>query len=252
MTKYYAGVIDPVTGEVIYPGSERGNETDDPSVGGLAFQELLPEPVYDGLFYWVFGPSFGKLSSKTNYANFDFHKDVDKVDDLLAEPLNAVSTDLSDFKQRGNKLIMYHGWADPVIPSQSSINYFNALVRHDSHDNDGLQQARFEPDGDNNLRKTQEYARLFMVPGMYHCLGGPGPNVFDAITPLVNWVEKGVAPETIKATKFVDGTPPMTRPLCVFPKVAKYNGGDTNVATSFTCVADEPDFNQTPAPKYGP
>jgi feruloyl esterase len=252
MTKYYAGVIDPVTGEVIYPGSERGNETDDPSVGGLAFQELLPEPVYDGLFYWVFGSSFGKLSSKTNYANFDFHKDVDKVDDLLAEPLNAVSTDLSDFKQRGNELIMYHGWADPVIPSQSSINYFNALVRHDSHDNDGLQQARFEPDGDNNLRKTQEYARLFMVPGMYHCLGGPGPNVFDAITPLVNWVEKGVAPETIKATKFVDGTPPMTRPLCVFPKVAKYNGGDTNVATSFTCVADEPDFNQTPAPKYGP
>jgi feruloyl esterase len=174
MTNYYAGVIDPQTGEVIYPGSERGNETDDTSVLGLAFQELLPEPVYDGLFYWVFGPSFGYPVSAVNYANFDFHNDVDQVDDLLAEPLNAVSTDLSVFKQRGNKLIMYHGWADPVIPSQSSINYFNALVSHDSHDNDGVQQARFEPDGDNNIGKTQEYARLFMVPGMYHCLGGQG------------------------------------------------------------------------------
>jgi feruloyl esterase len=74
-------------------------------------------------------------------------------------------------------------------------------VRHDSQDDDGFQQVRFEPDGGNNLGKTQEYARLFMVPGMYHCLGGPGPNVFDALTPLVNWVENGVAPETIIATK---------------------------------------------------
>jgi feruloyl esterase len=256
MRNYYAGVIDPRTGQVILPGYERGNETDDINVFGLAFQERLPEPVYDGLFYWVFGPSFGYPTSAINYTNFDFNKDVDKVDDLLADPLNAVSTDLGDFRQRGNKLILYHGWADTVIPSQSSINYFNALVRHDSQDDDGFQQVRFEPGGHNNLRKTQEYARLFMVPGMYHCLGGPGPNVFDALTPLVTWVEHGVAPETIIATKFVADTPPavqMTRPLCVFPKVAKYNGsGDPNVAANFTCVADEPDFNQTPAPKYGP
>ena len=124
--------------------------------------------------------AFGYPASAVNYANFDFHNDVDQVDDLLAEPLNAVSTDLSDFRRRGNKLIMYHGWADTVIPSQSSINYFNALVRHDSQGDDGFQQVRFEPDGNNNLRKTQEYARLFMVPGMYHCSGGPGPNVFNA------------------------------------------------------------------------
>jgi feruloyl esterase len=90
---------------------------------------------------------------------------------------------------------------------------------------------------------------------MYHCSGGPGPNTFDALTPLVKWVENGVAPETILATKF-DNTPPtvqMTRPLCVFPKVAKYTGsGSTSIPASFACVADEHDFNQTPAPKYGP
>ena len=80
--------------------------------------------------------------------------------------------------------------------------------------------------------------------------------MFDALTPLVTWVETGTAPETIAATKFVDDTPPavqMTRPLCVFPKVAKYTGsGSTNIAAIFTCVTDEHDFNQTPAPKYGP
>jgi feruloyl esterase len=251
MRKYYAGTIDPVTGELINPGSERGNETDDVRALGLALQENLPEPAFDGLFYWVFGQSFGFPGSAHNFQNFDFHHDVDTVDDQLAGVLNANSTDLSEFREHGGKLVMYHGWADPLIPSQSSINYFNALVENDSG---GFQPARFDRDG--TLRKTQSYARLFMVPGMFHCSGGPGPNVFDALTPLMSWVEKGTAPDTIVATKFVGDTPPaveMTRQLCVFPKVAKYNGsGSTSLAQNFTCVTDEHDFNQTPAPEFGP
>jgi feruloyl esterase len=255
MQKYYAGTIDPVNGQVINPGAERGAETDDVRALGLAFQERLPEPAFDGLFYWVFGPSFGypANASAVNFANFDFHNAVDTVDDRLAAVLNANSTDLSEFREHGGKLLMYHGWADPLIPSQSSINYFNALVKNDSH---GFQQASFAADGSPALRRTQSYARLFMAPGLYHCSGGPGHNAFDALTPLVTWVETGVAPETILATKFVADTPPavqMTRPLCVFPKVAKYNGsGSPSIAANFTCVADEHDFNQTPAPKYGP
>lgn len=255
MQRYYAGTIDPVNGQVINPGSERGNETDDIRALGLAFQERLPEPAFDGLFYWVFGPSFGYPASATNFANFDFHHDIAKVDDQLAVVLNATSTDLGEFRGHGGKLLMYHGWADPLIPSQSSINYFLALVGNEGQ---GPQPVGFFDHGNGNpaLRRTQSYARLFMVPGLYHCSGGPGPNTFDALTPLVKWVEAGVAPETILATKFVADTPPavqMTRPLCVFPKVAKYNGsGDTNNAASFTCVTDENDFNQKPAPKYGP
>jgi feruloyl esterase len=251
MRKYYAGTIDPVTGEVISPGSERGNETDNVGALGLALQENLPEPAFDGLFYWVFGQSFGFPGGAHNFENFDFHNDVDTVDDQLAKVLNADSSDLGEFRQHGGRLILYHGWADPLIPSQTSINYFNALVENDGG---GFQRVGFDRDG--TLSKTQSYARLFMVPGMFHCSGGPGPNVFDALTPLVTWVEKGTAPETIVATKFVNDTPPaieMTRPLCVFPKVAKYNGsGSTSLAQNFSCVTDERDFNQTPAPQFGP
>ena len=260
MQRYYAGTIDPVNGQIINPGSQRGNETDDILALGLAFQERLPEPAFDGLFYWVFGPSFGYPSSPTNFANFDFHHDIAKVDDQLAAVLNATSTDLGEFRAHGGKLLMYHGWADPLIPSQSSINYFLALVGNEGQGQQGVQQASFFDHGNGPgnpaLRQTQSYTRLFMVPGMYHCSGGPGPNTFDALTPLVKWVEAGVAPDTILATKFVADTPPavqMTRPLCVFPKVAKYNGhGDTNTAANFTCVTDDNDFNQKPAPKYGP
>jgi feruloyl esterase len=251
MRKVYAGTIDPKNGQVINPGLERGAETEEVRALGLAFQERLPEPAFDGLFYWVYGPSFGY--GPVNFANFDFHHDVKTVDDQLADVLNANSTNLGDFRERGGKLLMYHGWADPLIPSQSSINYFNALVGNNSG---GIQQASFAGQGNPALQRTQSYARLFMVPGMFHCAGGPGPNVFDALTPLVTWVEAGVPPETIVATKFVDDTPPavqMTRPLCVFPKVAKYKGsGSTSSAANFVCVADERDFNQTPAPKYGP
>jgi feruloyl esterase len=253
MQKYYAGTIDPVNGQVINPGSERGNETDNVLALGLAFSEQLPEPAFDGLFYWVYGPSFGYPTGAHTFANFDFHRDVDTVDDQLAAVLNADSVDLSEFREHGGKLIMYHGWADPLIPSQSSINYFNALVANGGH---GFQQVGFGFGSNPALQRTQNFTRLFMVPGMYHCSGGPGPNVFDALTPLVTWAETGTAPETIVATKFVNNTPPaveMMRPLCVYPKVAKYNGsGSTSVAANFTCVADERDFNQKPAPPFGP
>jgi feruloyl esterase len=248
---YYAGTIDPVNRQLINPGSPRGNETDNVLALGLAFAEQLPEPPFDGLFYWVFGADFGNPASEINFANFDFHHDVHTVDHQLADVLNAVSTDLSAFEQRGGKLLMYHGWADPLIPAQSSVNYFNALVSNNRHAPVGTAMGRVAA-----LEQTQSYARLFMAPGLFHCSGGPGPNVFDALTPLVAWVEAGVAPETIVAAKFGNTTPPtvqMTRPLCVYPKIAKYNGsGNPNVATSFTCVTDEEPFNQTPAPKYGP
>jgi feruloyl esterase len=255
MRKYYAGAIDPVNGQLISPGAAPGAETDNVLALGFALLEQLPEPGFDGLFYWVYGSAFGDLASATNFANFDFHHDIRTVDHKLADVLNAVSTDLSEFRERGGKLIIWHGSADPLISPQNSINYFNALV--DGNHRHGFHLVGLGKGRDAALRRTQSYARLFMAPGMYHCSGGPGPNVFDALTPLVTWVETGVAPETIIATKFVNDVPPavqMTRPLCLYPKTPRYNGsGDTNVAASFSCVTpQEEPFNQTPAPKYGP
>jgi feruloyl esterase len=269
MRKYYVGAVDPVNGDLISPGAARGAETDNVLALGFALLQQLPEPGFDGLFYWVFGPAFGDPASANNFANFDFHHDVHTVDHRLAKVLNAVSTDLSDFQERGGKLIIWHGSADPLISPQNSINYFNALVADNRHEHVGRANhyervgwsSHHEHGGRGKgkgsaLERTQSYARLYMAPGVYHCSGGPGPNVFDLLTPLVTWVETGEAPETLVAAKFVNDTGPavqMTRPLCVYPKVPRYNGsGDTNVAASFTCVTVKEPFNQTPAPKYGP
>ena len=84
---------------------------------------------------------------------------------------------------------------------------------------------------------TQDFFRLFMVPGMYHCAGGVGPNVFDAATPLLKWAEQGTVPTQITASRMENGKVTQTRPLCAYPQVAKYRGtGDTNEASNFRCT----------------
>ncbi len=110
-----------------------------------------------------------------------------------------------------------------------------------------------------------------MAPGMWHCTGGPGPNSFggviqepapafdpqhDLLSALTQWVEKGIAPTSVVATKYVGDTPQlgiqMQRPLCAYPKVSKYMSGDPNIPSSFSCVADDRDPTEIPAPQYGP
>jgi tannase/feruloyl esterase len=89
-----------------------------------------------------------------------------------------------------------------------------------------------------NGPRTDEFFRLFMVPGMTHCAGGNGPDQFDAVSAIVDWVEKGVAPDALLAAKIVDGRPVRTRPLCPYPKVAKYAGrGSIDDAANFSCEA---------------
>ena len=138
-----------------------------------------------------------------------------------------MNADLSPFAKRGGKLIQYHGWADWGISPYNSINYFESVV---AHTKGGHPETVALPE-------TQKFHRLFMVPGMEHCRGGPGPDTFDGLGALENWVEKGVAPEQIIASKIEAGKVTRTRPLCVYPKVAKYKGpGSTDAATSFECA----------------
>jgi len=106
------------------------------------------------------------------------------------------------------------------------------------------------------LAQEQSFIRLFMVPGMGHCAGGPGPNSFDALSPLIQWVEQGVAPSRIVATKYINDNPTqgiqMTRPLCAYPQEARFRSGDPNAAQSFICTSelhDEPP-SELPARDY--
>jgi hypothetical protein len=132
--------------------------------------------------------------------------------------------DLSAFKRHGGKIIITHGWADQLIFPMGSINYYER-VRHDEHNG--------------GPRRVPDFARLFMAPGMAHCGGGAGPNVFDAFGAVVNWRETGAAPDRIIASLVQNGQTVETRPLCAYPKVAKYIGmGSTDDATNFVCVEE--------------
>jgi feruloyl esterase len=153
--------------------------------------------------------------------------------------VDAVNPDLGPFSARGGKLILYHGWNDPAIPALSTIDYALSV------------QAKM------GKQKAAEFLRLFLVPGMQHCSGGPGPSAFgqDGMadnasddTPehniyraLESWVEAGKAPEEVVARHFEtnNGKPSVifTRPLCAWPKAAAYTGsGDPKAASSYACV----------------
>jgi hypothetical protein len=127
--------------------------------------------------------------------------------------------DLSAFRDRGGKLVLWHGFADQLIVPEGTIDYYDAVT-----------QAL-----GGGYKRTQQFARLFMAPGVGHCGGGNGPQpqaIFDAV---VNWVENGQAPERILAAKSSGGVT-QTRPLCVYPKLARYVGtGDTNDEANFVC-----------------
>jgi feruloyl esterase len=145
-----------------------------------------------------------------------FKDNVDKVGPLMASD----NPDLAAFRKRGGKVIIWHGWADPLINANGSVDYYDRVTKKMG-----------------GLKRTQDFARLFMAPGIGHCGGGPGlapQRPFDAI---VNWVEKGMAPATLPAARTIDGGT-QTRPLCPFPAVAKWDGkGSVDDAASYSCAA---------------
>jgi feruloyl esterase len=148
---------------------------------------------------------------------FDYDRDMPNAVAKLSKTIDATDPDLAAFKAHGGKLIQYHGWSDPGVSPLSSVNYYTAVGR----------RLHGDPSG---------FYRLFMVPGMQHCVGGPGPDHFDALAALEQWVEQSKAPDRLIATHLTDGKPDRTRPLCPYPQVAKWDGkGSTDVAESFGC-----------------
>lgn len=145
-----------------------------------------------------------------DYAGFD--ENFRASQKLFHDVIGTDDPNLSRFHAANGKLLMWHGWADQLIPPMGSVDYYDRVLRAND--------------------RAPDFARLFMAPGVYHCVGGPGPNTFDMFGALVQWVERGKAPDQIIAS-----AANRTRPLCAYPKVARYKGtGDPNVAASFTCA----------------
>ena len=211
-----AVVMSPVrnrkTGELIFPGFEPGTE--------LGWSRMLSGPqaydtAVDQFKYIVFG------DPNWNWRTFDLERDVAASDTVANGVLAGVNPDLSAFARRGGKLLMYHGWADPNIAPQASVNFFQS----------SLAVTKPPP-------QSPDWLRLFMVPGMGHCRGGEGPDRFDMVSALEAWVEKGQAPAQVLASRSRAGKVDRTRPLCPYPQVARYSGaGSTADATNFTCQA---------------
>jgi Tannase and feruloyl esterase len=232
LKKLYEGTLDS-KGHVVYPGYLPGAEEGE---GGWGLWITGPAPVKSLMAFFGNGFFSGFVYEKHDWDYKTFHVDADlkAANEKTAQALNATDADLKSFKARGGKLILYHGWNDPAITALNTVNYYDSvLAKMGQHDVDS-------------------FVRLYMVPGMQHCGGGPGPDSFGAVgdlkfddqqhsmdASLEQWVEKGTVPSTIIASKFEgqDRThAKMTRPLCTYPLVAKYKGsGDTNEAASFAC-----------------
>jgi feruloyl esterase len=212
--KVYEGLKDPTTGEQFWLGYEPGSELDWPGHIGEPF--VIPQGYFKGCVC---------EDANWDWTTFDFTDPEDfailyDADARYAPHLNATDPDLTAFNELGGKLILWHGWADQNIAPRNSINYYNSVVAVVGSEDE-----------------TQEFLRLFMVPGMGHCSGGPGPGTFDALAALEQWVEEGVAPEQITGTHLTKGVVDLSRPLCPYPQVAQYTGtGSTAEAENFVCA----------------
>jgi feruloyl esterase len=241
LKKLYAGMLDS-QGHVVYPGYLPGAEG---GQGGWGLWITGPAPAksFMASFAKGFFSDFVFGKSDWDYKTFKVDADLKAANVRTAQALNATDPDLEPFKTRGGKLVLYHGWNDPAITALNTIGYYESLVKKMGQ------------------RDVDSFVRLYMAPGMQHCVGGPGPDSFGAVlTPmsedavndpkfddprhsiyasLEQWVEKATAPSRIIASKFEgqDRThAKMTRPLCPYPQAAKYKGsGDPNDAANFEC-----------------
>lgn len=257
--KIYAGPRDARTGAQIYPGLTFGSEgiqvdaAELPGWGQFWNNPDQPdEPQRLDFFrYWVF------KAPKWDWRKFDWSADIAAMDARISATFDANRTDLSRFKARRGKLLMFMGWQDPVGAAPEAINYYEGVVARSAADTPAARHT-----------DTQSFLRLYMIPGMAHCRLGPGATFFstqmrrslppvedarhDMVRALHQWVERGTPPETLIATNFDNPDSPdrkiaFQRPICVYPQRARYKGGPQNSAASFRCEAD--DAAVSPAPK---
>jgi feruloyl esterase len=236
LKKIYAGPRN-AKGQQIIPGFTPGAET---GPGGWTPWITGATPTAALQFFFSTQAFKNMVYNDPNwdFKTFDLERDGKLANEKLAPVLNATDPNLKAFSARGGKLILYHGWNDAALPPVNTINYYQSVV------------AKL------GQRQTNSFVRLYMAPGVQHCAGGPGPDSFgqmvtsghsdpqhDLTLALERWVEQGVAPDQVVATKRAGANAPAqrTRPLCPYPQVARYKGsGSTDEAANFNCVMEQP------------
>jgi len=235
LKKLYDGTRD-AKGRLLFPGYAPGGEADP-----AGWRPWITGPAPDKSLLFAFGTGFYRNmvfnDTGWDYNKLNIDRDAKAADERMGPRLNATNPDLRRFNKRGGKLILYHGWSDAAIPAQNTIDYYRSVVKK------------------MGVRKADAFVRLFMVPGMQHCAGGVGPNLFGQLgvaqgdpqhniaAALERWVEQGVAPEEIIAARRKNAADAAsaierTRPLCAYPKAARYKGsGSTDDAANFECSA---------------
>ena len=227
-------------GTQLYPGFTVGHEDDYSSfITGSGTANAAPSSTWkfqdQFMRNFIFRPTYDSVEQ------FNFDKDLAKLEPFASDE-DAVNPDLSAFKAHGGKLILYHGWADHSITPVRTIEYYASVIDMMSKTRDTAEE---------NADEVSSFARLFMVPGMHHCGGGPGPASFgaanqgfptqfdaqhDIVTALDRWVETGSAPDKIIASHLANKLTDRTLPLCPYPQVSVYSGsGEVKAAESYHC-----------------
>lgn len=216
LRKVYNGPHSPRLVRQIYPGIPKGSETGLNAVWKSYFIDPKEPPRSDFWKHVVFN------DPNWDFQSFDWDRDLAYAQSTVGGVVDATNPDLRPFKASGGRIIVTAGWDDPIHLSESAILY-----------NETVEKVMGGDD------KTRDFFRLFMVPGMGHCVPGPGPSTFDALTALEQWVEHLVPPDRIVASRPASGTAPArTRPLCPYPLVARHKGsGSTDEAINFNCVS---------------
>lgn len=206
----YRPATNPATNEEIFPALQPGSEL---GWGALAGPQAVSEAVEFFRYVVVNDPAWDFRSLRFDRASAQAAS--------AASVLDVVDPNLTPFFARGGKLLLYHGWNDQLVAPLNSINYYNRVVRATGGD-----------------AAAADAVRLFMMPGTNHCAGGVGPNTFDRMAVLEQWVERGQAPLRIPASHSTNGVVDRTRPLCAYPQVARYRGtGSLDEEASFVCSA---------------
>ena len=206
--KIYQGAVNPDTGEVIFPGFAKGSE-----LGWTAMVRAEPFVYSNAMQAYVVNQD-----PDWDFMDLDFSRDLSILDQRInALGMQAINPDITDFIENGGKLLLYHGWNDPLISPFNSINYYNEVLATTGN-------------------AASDSVRLFMMPAVNHCSGGNGFDTWNKLQELDAWLSEGDAPERIDATRQIDGEINASRPLCAYPQVAVFTGnGNPGEAANFEC-----------------